>query len=95
MKAKIKSQSFLENEAHAADIMEGVKQDLASHIRQQFHELGYTQCELAEKVHMSQSDISRILNGLLQNKSFKTLVTVLRELGVDVEFDIRYSKLAK
>ncbi|HEV3086777.1 MAG TPA: helix-turn-helix transcriptional regulator [Candidatus Elarobacter sp.] len=70
-----------------------VKADLMHTINREIRRRALTQQQAAERVNMSQSDISNIARGKAERYSQERLLDVLRHLGLDVE--IRFHRRAR
>lgn len=66
-----------------------VKAELAAHIGKLINKQGLTQTAAAVKLGIAQADVSRILRGQLSGYSLERLLSVVRDLGNDVEIKVK------
>lgn len=71
----------------AADLK--VKADLALQIYGRLKDLGWTQVRAAEKLGISQPDVSKLMNGRYTGYSVERLLLLLNALDVDVDIVVR------
>lgn len=60
--------------------------NMHSRLWEELREQGITQTELAEKLHMRQSEISRIVNDQKPNLTLRVAMRIARFLGRTVEY---------
>ena len=72
-----------------------LKAGLVTGIRDIIGESGLTQTEAAERIGLSQPDVSRLLRGQFRDASVERLIRMLTKLGCDVDIVIRGRGKAK
>ena len=72
-----------------------LKVGLVTHIRDIIGESGLTQTEAAERIGLSQPDVSRLLRGQLRDVPVERLMQMLTKLGYDVDIVVRGHGKAK
>ena len=72
-----------------------LKAGLVTRIRDIIGESGLTQTEAAERIGLSQPDVSRLLRGQFRDASVERLIRMLTKLGCDVDIVIRGRGKAK
>jgi predicted XRE-type DNA-binding protein len=66
-----------------------VKAELTMQIHHQIQELGLTQVKAAERLGVSQPDVSKLMNGRHTGYSVDRLLSLLNALEVDVDIVVR------
>lgn len=64
--------------------MQNILDDFASEVRRKRKIMGYTQRQLAERLHMSIRTILDLENGV-SNPKFETVVLIARELNISID----------
>jgi predicted XRE-type DNA-binding protein len=73
--------------AEAADLR--VKAGLALKIHHRIKDLGLTQVKAAERLRLSQPDVSKLMNGRYTGFSVERLLLLLNALEVDIDIIVR------
>ena len=71
------------------------KSDLVDLIRSQIKKLGLTQTRAAERMGVTQSEVSKVLRGQTRGFSNDRLLAFAGALGADIEISIRVSPIAR
>lgn len=86
------SDSFLADRGHKNPAEHRTKVLLADDIRQLMQAQGLTQAEAATQAGLAQTDISRIVRGLVRGYSVWKLAKTLNDLGAATEIVVRLPK---
>jgi predicted XRE-type DNA-binding protein len=68
-----------------------IRSELMTALRKFIEEQGLTQAEAAKRLNVSQPRISDLVRGKLSRFSLDTLVTMLTDAGLDIDFRIKPS----
>ena len=66
-----------------------VKAELTRQIRNRIKTIGLTQTRAAERLGVSQPDISKLMNGLYTGYSVERLISLLNALEMDIDIVVR------